>query len=498
MNLLQKAARRLFGYNAVQNKDRRQAPQTRVKGEEEVLTASKRTKMLATAQDQVRNLSLVAWMVRKHLDYVSSFHASFRTGIDDLDGLVNGILEWHGSPQNFDFLGRFGRNEMFRFYELEKVVSGDAGLLKLNDLKLQAIESDIIAKGVLSADATETQKADFDKVNGPGLVLDEDGRILQYAICKRGKNGANPIFDHLEDRANMIFDGYWSRFSSQYRGISPLSAAINTAQDISEGLEWNIIKAKMHSLFGVAFLRNSPESGEFGGAGGATAETADAAATDAQTELDMNFRAVNMFDLKDTDKVEILESKTPSTEFVNSTYLYIQIAMLALDIPVTSFDSRRSSFSARIADLNEYEVSVDYKRDKNRHARKAYSDWLLSEIWNNPASEWKLAQTAQRNEMTLTQVQNAVDWIPMGAPWLDKLKQVMGDGLAISLGLDNSIDAAQRRGGDVFENIDKQKKVLNYAETQGVPIATVSTTQRTVEEVMGETETAGSVNGAEQ
>jgi capsid protein len=495
MNLLQKAARTLFGYNAVQDKNRRQAPQTRVKAEEEVLNKSKRTRMLATAQDQMRNLSLVAWMVRKHLDYVSSFHVSFRTEKEPVDKLVNEILEWHGAPQNFDFLGRFGRNEMFRFYELEKVVSGDAGLLKLNDLKLQAIESDIIAKGALPTNATERQKADHEKVNDSGLVLDTDGRILQYAICKRGKNGAKPIFDHLEDRSNLIFDGYWSRFSSQYRGISPLSAAINTAQDVSEGLEWNIIKAKLHALFGIAIMRKSPDTGDFGGAGGATSETQGAAATDAQTELDLNPRAINILDLEQGDTTNILESKTPSTEFVNSTYLYIQIAMLALDIPITSFDSRRSSFSARIADLNEYEVSVEYKRDKNRHARKAYSDWLLSEIWNNPASEWRLAQVVQRNDMTLTQIQNAVEWISLGAPWLDKLKQVMGDGLAISLGLDNSIDAAQRRGSDIFKNIDKQKQVLHYAESQRVPIATVSTTQRTVEEVLGESDDGGGANG---
>jgi hypothetical protein len=421
-----KLGRFYFGYNAVQDKNRRQAPQTRVKTEDEVLNKSKRTKMLATAQDQMRNLSLVAWMVRKHLDYVSSFHASFRTEKEPVDKLVNEILDWHGAPDNFDFLGRFGRNEMFRFYELEKVVSGDAGLLKLNDLKLQAIESDLIAKGALPENPSETQKDSFAKINGPGLVLDKDGRILEYAICTRGKNGATPIFDHLEARGNLIFDGYWSRFSSQYRGISPLSAAINTVQDLHESFEFNLLKQKMHALFGVAVLRKSPDTGNFGGAGGATAETAGAAATDAQTELDMNPRAINMLDLEDTDKVEILESKTPSIEFVNGSYLYIQIAMLALDIPVTSFDSRRSSFSARIADLNEYEVSVDYKRDKNRHARKAYSDWLLAQIWNNPASEWKLAQVAQRNEMTLTQVQNAVDWIPMGAPWLDKFEAGYG------------------------------------------------------------------------
>lgn len=473
-----------FSYNAVQNKDRRQAPQTRVKHESEVLKSTDRKKLLATAQDQVRNHSLVAWMVRKHLDYVSSFHMSFRTGTDPIDDLISDIFEWHGAPQNFDYLGKFGRNEMFRFFELEKVTAGDAGLIKLDEMKLQAVESDLVSNGVLPENPTERQKAEQETVNTSGVAVDDDGRITGFGICRRGKNGAKPIFDHLEPRNNLIFDGYYTRFSSQYRGVSPLSTAINTVQDIHEAFEFNLLKTKMHALFGVAVRRHSPDTGSFGGAAGATKETEDADDTDTQEELDLNPRAINLLDLEDTDGVDILESQTPSTEFVNGSYLFIQIAMLALDIPITSFDSRRSSFSARIADLNEYEVSVGHKREKNRWARKQYSDWLLEQIWNNPRSDWKLAQVAQRNNMTLRQVQEAVEWIPTGAPWLDKLKQVMGDGLAISLGLDNSIDATRRRGGDFFKNVDKQQQALAYAQSHNVPIASISTTQRTAEELI--------------
>ena len=154
-----------FSYNAVQNKDRRQAPQTRVKHESEVLKSTDRKKLLATAQDQVRNHSLVAWMVRKHLDYVSSFHMSFRTGTDPIDDLISDIFEWHGAPQNFDYLGKFGRNEMFRFFELEKVTAGDAGLIKLDEMKLQAVESDLVSNGVLPENPTERQKAEQETVN---------------------------------------------------------------------------------------------------------------------------------------------------------------------------------------------------------------------------------------------------------------------------------------------------------------------------------------------
>ncbi|MCK9517584.1 MAG: phage portal protein [Dehalococcoidia bacterium] len=449
-----------FGYNAVEDKQRRQSPQTRVRHESDILTKTKRTKLLATAQDQARNHALVAWMVRKHLDYVSKFHISFRTGKTDLDTLVNRIFRWHGKPGNLDFGGRFGRDELFRLFEMEKVLCGDAALLKLDDLKLQAIESDLIAKGENAPD----------NVNDSGLVVDRYGRVEKYALCKRPAIGSNPIHERLAERDEIIFDAYWTRFSSQFRGVSPLSVAINTVQDIHEAFEFNLIKAKMHALFGVAVFRDANGSnGNFGGAAGATRETTSATSTATGTSFDLNPRAVNLIDLNSGDDVKILESGTPSTQFVEASYLFIQIAMLALDIPVTSFDSRRSSFAARIADLNEYEVSVDYKRTKNRYVRQAYSDWVLEEIWNDASTPWPLKSVAARNGMQLRDVQEEIEWIPSGSPWLDKYSQLQGDQLGIDIYLDNPIDAARRRGSDVFANIDKIAQVRKYAEAAGVP-----------------------------
>lgn len=447
-----------FNYHAVEDKKRRAAPRSRVYHESEVLTKERRKKLQATAQDQIRNHSLVAWMVRKHLDYVSKFHVSFRTGKKDVDTLVNRIFKWHGSPRNMDFFGRFGRDEMFRLFELEKVVCGDAGLMKLDDLLLQAVESDLITKGT---DAP-------DEVNSSGLVVDDYGRVQKYCICKRAVNGGTPEYHHLEDKQNIIFDGYWNRFSSQFRGVSPLSTAINTIEDIHEGFEYNLVKSKMHALFGVAMFRNPEGAANLGGAGGATAETEGEKATATQEERDLNPRAINILDMNAGEDLKILESNTPSTQFVEGSYLFIQVAMLALDIPITCFDSRRSSFSARIADLNEYEVSSDSKRTKNRYVRKEYSDWVLSTIWNTPGSPWRLYETASSAGMTLRDVQESLEWIPSGSPWLDKYKQIQGDQLGIMIGIDNAMDACRRRGVDVFDNIDKQAEVEAYAREKGV------------------------------
>jgi capsid protein len=447
-----------FGYNAIEDKGRRQAPQTRVKPEWQVLTDQKRDKLKATAQDQQRNHAIAAWMIRKHLNYVSQFHFNFRTGKDKVDNLVHRIFQWHAQPRNFDVAGRFGREEGFRLFENEKVINGDAAMVKLGRLlKLQMIESDLIAKGTKAPNGAEPPK----NVNSSGLIVDKYGATQKYSICNRGDNGRKKYFDHTEAAKNVIFDAYWTRFGSQFRGVSPLSTAINSIQDISEAFEFNLVKAKMHALFGLAIMRETDGEDGFGGAGGATAETSGSAQAATGTSQDLNPRAVNLLDLNSGDDVKVLESGTPSTEFVEGSYLFIQVALLAFDIPITCFDSRRSSFSARIADLNEYQVSAEPKQKKNRWARQNYSDWLIEQIWNG-ATEFPLQSVAAGEGMTKRDVQEAVEWIPNGAPWLDKFKQVKGDELAMDLRLDNPIDAARRRGEDVFVNVDKALAVEKY------------------------------------
>ena len=515
-----------FGYNAIVDKGRRQAPKTVVQSEDKVLKSADRNKLLATVQDQNRNHALIAWMTRKHLDYVSKFHFSFRTATAEadesrvaLDLLVNQIFQWHGAPTKLDTLARFGRDEMFRLFELEKVTAGDAAINKLAGLKLQAIESDLICKG--SDTPTEIAKT----INDSGWVVDNEGRVLQASICQRVPNANKPKFNHLEPIENLIYDAYWTRFSSQSRGVSPLSTAINTVQDISEGFEFNLIKAKMHALMGVAITRNPEGEPGFGAASGQsdvrdwvaeawtwtvgqycayggilykclvtnTTTAASVFSTDltagkwvqdtTDTALTINPKDINIFDLNPGEDAKLLSSNSPSNEFVNGSYLFVQIAMLALDFPATFFDSRRSSFSARIADLNEYEVSADSKRTKNRYVRKQYSDWLIESIWDTPGEPWGLRQAAERAGLNMMQVQAFAEWIPAGSPWMDKLKQVMGDQLAINMGLDNSIDAARRRGSDIFKNIDKQAQVQAYAKQKGVDISSIPTSGRSVEEV---------------
>jgi capsid protein len=476
-----------FDYDAVKTTNRRRKPSERIRAEHVILPDSKRKKLLSTVQDQIRNSSLAAWSIRRHLDYVSKFKFQFRSGNDALDALVERIFYWHAQPRNFDVAERFGREEMFRHFEMEKVAAGDAAMIKTSDLRLQAIESDLIAYPNAST-MPEEYRSIVDRDTGVVMDPARPGRIDKFCICNRGKSGSEVAFDHLEDATNVIFDAYYTRFSSQVRGVSPLSSAINSIQDVYEGVDFNLAKAKIHAIFGIALMRDyagattdQEEVFDFGGASGittgATEASAGAVATEAGTKQiestvqEMKPNEMLMVDMDTRGRIDTIESRTPSAEFKDFTEFVIRLSFLALDIPYSAFDSRSSSFSSMIADQNLYEIACKWKREKNLWKRREYSDWLLEQLWNNEEDEWGLRQIATRAGVTrLRMLQEMVEWVPAGFPWLQKLQEVQGDIKAVSCGLDNPIDICKRRGTDFFMNIEKTAEAYAYAKSLGVPL----------------------------
>lgn len=498
-------------YDATKTTGRRRQPSTTIAAEHVILPEGKRTKLLATAQDQVRNASIAAWMIRRSLDYVSKFKFQFRTGKEELDLLINRLFDWHARPTNFDIAERFGREEMFRMFECEKTLAGDAGMIKLAQKKLQAIESDMMAfPRIGKYNATLKKYAGVpSNITGlvqkdTGVVMDPSapGRIKQFCICNRGHDGSHVSYDHLEDSENLIFDGYFTRFSSQVRGVSPLSTAINTIQDIYEGVDFNLAKAKVHALFGIALMRDYAGAGtdqeevlDLGGASGVSAGTDEnLAATTANTygtkQLSTSLQQIKpsemmLLDMDTKGRIDTIESKTPSTEFREFTGLVIRLALLALDIPYTAYDSSGASFAGMIADQNLYEVSCKSKREKNGWKRREYSDWVLGLFYDDP--EWNISKVAASNGFkTLRDLQEAIEWVPSGFPWLQKLNEVQGDIKAISVGLDNPIDCCKRRGVDFFQNILKTEQAYEFAKAHNVPLMVGESGQATIEEVDAE------------
>ena len=460
-----------LGYGGIESTTRRRSPQRKTGPEINVLTPSKRDKATATVRDDRRNMTLLAWMIRRHLDNVSRFTPHFRISSDSDDpavakvnDTVRKLVSWHGRRRQFDALGRHCRDEWLRQFEACKVIAGDCGGLKAKGGKLQGIEGDRIKKPT-AFKATAATKQKIAGVTDEGLTLAKDQTVKEYCVCKRGEHGLE--FERLIPADDMVFDAYWPDRFDSFRGVSPLLTALNEGADVRETWEWLVLKAKASALFGLAFTRTgSDDIFPTQGDPNTSAPASEASAYTDQVSKAVKSRGMINLDLDPGDSVAELESKTPNNQVVQFTRELIRSVLLALDIPFTFYDSLTASFSARIADRNEYEESCEWKRAKNQSVLdEIYGGWLLPK-WVE-ADLFGLGTAIRAAKLSVEQLAATLRWVPAGRPWLDRSNEMSGHILALAAGVTSTPRICSAYGDDAYEIAAEQKEFLEKA---GVPL----------------------------
>lgn len=460
-----------LGYNSVDDSLRRRKPQNRTAPEISALDGSKRERGSATARDDRRNMSLLAWMIRRHLDNVSRFTPHIRTGDDTVNAILRKALNWHGRRRQFDALGRHGRDEWFRMFEATKVISGDCGGLKATGLKLQGIEGDRIKQpGPTSSTPAKVKREDGTEaeVSEEGLTFNPDGTWKEYCICKRsGTRGETLEYERLVPVNDMVFDAYWPERFDSNRGVSPLLQALSEAADVREVWEWLVLKAKASALFGLAFTRTgSDEMFPSQGDPNTAAPADESTAYSSQVSTAIKSRGIISLDLDPGDSVAEIESKTPNPQVISFTRELIRSILLALDIPFTFYDSLTASFSARIADRNEYEESCEWKRDKNICVLDdIYGDWVIP-AWVT-ADLFGLGTAMSKAKIAVEEVAASLRWVPAGRPWLDRSNEMSGHILALAAGVTSTPRICSSYGDDAYEIAREQK---DYLDKAGIPL----------------------------
>lgn len=453
------APEKRFTYDAIDSKGRRKPPTARTRSEDSILNVGSRSKLSATSQDLVRNFAIAAWAVRRHCDYVSIFDFHSQTGDAALDAQIEWLMKRDNQPFYADAGNRFTREKMFRLAEVRRTVDGDVGLLKLNDGRLQGIESDRIRD-------PDSGKPGW--ING--VRVDDAGRALAYGIHRRGRNGQGFEFDREVAASNLFHYGFFERFASdQVRGVSPIAAAINSFRDVYENIDYALIKAKVSQLFALVFYRDAEEAaGELTHDG---SENDDGGESRGGYQVDFG-RGPIQLDLDPGDKAEFLESKTPSNEFQSFHSTVVMIALKSLDIPFSFFDESHTNYSGSRGSWLQY--------DRSCHDKQA--DQILL---RNRYTIWKLQQWVRDGELVLPRSWTIGDlnweWVPKGMPWFDPGKEVNANLLAISAGLDNPQRIVKEHGrGDFKDNIDAIADAMAYAKEKGVPLSFVPTPQTVV------------------
>jgi len=449
-----------LGYHAVQDKGRRQAPVTVLKNEDAQLSQTTKRRLDMTAQDLPRNCELAAWALRLHVAYVSRFVPHVQTHSAEVNRLAVMALNQASRRDSFDVARRHSRDRAMSLFELANVFYGDAAFIKLAGGRVQAIPGVRIAKPDSYAERG-ANRARWAKVTDRGLIIDEaTGAMREACICRWSATGNSLEFDHFEPAKNLIYNGYFTDFD-QTRGASPMASCINRFKDLMEALEYTNLKIKLHALLGLAFgsdLPTGPLEPSLDGS-----ETTTTARPKYKVELSQGLMVMN---LNPGDKVDTIESKTPNSEFVDYSALSMRIALLAFDIPYTFLDSSAASFSARIADANQYEFLAAEKRQKNAEVLWDWSAWRLPDLAEGPALSAALRQAG----LTVDDVIAATEWVGVETPWVDKLKQLQGDQLAIAIGADSIPRVCRRRNLDWRTIADENGEAIRYAASKGFPV----------------------------
>jgi len=450
VKLLNDAAGVMFGYDATVDKSRRARPVSIVKSEDEQLDAYTRRKAVATQRDQVRNLSWVAWMARKHVNFVSHFSFRATTDDEDLNRKLDGLIAEWSEPQNCDIARRHSLDEMMSLFEAGQVIDGDCGLMKAGTA-LQGIESDRITVPNSTKSGTSVPK----NLTEHGLVLRKNGSTKSYAVCNRTMSGFQ-LQRMVPDR-DMFFAGYFKRFD-QTRGISPLLTALNMNQDIYEALEYTQIKIKMHAMFGLQVTRQM-ESSNDGWTYDQVNGTTEGGNTRTEYEFDLN--AGMKIEMEPGDKLETIESNTPSDEFQSFTELELRLVFLALDIPYSLFNSKQNNNNAMRMDFRQYWDSARKKQGKNQR--------VLNDI-----TKWKLQQWLVDGSITLDEFNRAKwMWQPSGVPIFDPRTEIQAFETEVSNAFNSRTNIARERGMDfrqIVAELANEERMIEEAGVKGITI----------------------------
>lgn len=435
--------------------------------EDQELRQNQRRQMTTGTRDLQRNFTIAAWMIRKHLDYLTSFSFQPKTGIEAVDQQLKEFMEWWELPGNFDAAGRHGRRRFLRLVEARRTLDGDCLINRLADGRLQGIEGDRIQTdggvpfGELNIDPMKV-------VNG--VYLNDNGRAISYMVFRRPYNAIGLLWDKVVPARFSDLVGYFDRFD-QVRGISPLAPSINGLRDIYENFDYALAKAKISQLFAMAFYRESSEE-----LGQIEPDPSDAPGTDTDDvplsslncepapRYDINFgRGPMVLDLDPGDKAQILQDQTPSEQFQHFTQSMIMVALKALDLPYSFYDEAHTNWVGQRQANSQYMLASAVKQADLRD---------LLDRW----TQWRFGLAVADGDIKLPKGTTARDlkwdWIATGIPPVDPVKEITADVAEINAGLSAPQIKCHERGVNFYDIIDMRAEAEAYAKGKGVILST--------------------------
>jgi capsid protein len=460
-----------FAYDATASTPRRKAPSADMRSEDEILRLGDRDKLVSSARDAKRNYAVASWAIRKHLDFISTYHFQANTPNKAFNQAFSEFIKRWSHPDRCHVSGRHRLGKLIRMAEACRTLDGDCLLELMRDGSLNLIRGDRLRNPRGAANTNEWKH---------GIRINpRTHRPIEFQIHKRTLGGRF-VPDKKTAARNAIHHGYFDD-PEQIRGVSPLSAAINNLRDSAEAGEYALARIKAEMLLGVVVTTLPPEGWNPFQGNSQFAEFEDETDEEVQERADEEAkrglvdygRGLFQWEMRPGEDVKTVAGNMPSSNAQAFIDTSIMIALKALDLPFSFFRENYTNFFGSRGALQLYKTSAWDKIADNQQ--------LLRGLTN-----WRTAQAIIENELELPRGWRLQDleyaWVPKGIPWWDRAKEVKGDKDAIACGLDTPQNVVLEHGTGTFEeNVDQIAEAVEYWQEKlgplGIPISFASAPQ---------------------
>ena len=375
-----------------------------------------------------------------------------RTGDEKLNKRIEMLWAEWCEAGNCDITGQQDFTEMQAMLLRRKIYDGEILVKKVFSrnrrfpLQLQVVKSDLLTQYMLYAPKTNN-------IIRSGIELDEHLKPLAYWIDKKTPDGY-VAYDPERIPADEIIH-LWTRTQpDQVRGMSDLAPMIKRMKDVHDYLDAETVAAKIAACFSLFITQDSVPTnvGRFNNV------------QDSEGKQLQSIRPGMIKYLNPGEKVDTAQpsrSTTSAKDFVN-IQSRLAGAGLGLSYELMTRDFNQSSFSAArqgaLEDRKTFEPLQDYM--SSHLCNPIYREWLDSCVI---AGLLKIPDYFQNREKY-----QAVEWVAPGWSWIDPVKEVNADILAIQNGGKTLAQWCAERGYDWREQLEQMALEKKTAEDMGL------------------------------
>jgi lambda family phage portal protein len=443
----------------------------------EPLKSSRRSKRNHSAQDQrgedqvsandrkymhsiVRNLAKTNPMLRGAIE-------RFVDNVIPPDGILpnatTGNKEFNRAAERY-YMSRVEQDTLevtnrFDFAMYQKILlnrtlsDGDFLTAFTNKRKIQGIESErIITPSIYSGQEGE-------KVF-QGVRVNSEGAPVTYYVGFRNRYGTVINSKHRGVPHRLASFSYITDRIEEYRGTSIFLPVLDHFRDMQDIIAYEKFVMKMAACVG---LKITPD--DTGGNSNTPFPVSNSKEKEGTTQEINEMFPGQIFNLgkMGASDVEIVGSNRPGNNFENMMVLLARIAGVGIGLPIELIllDFNRGNMASVRAALLE--------------ARKRfYAHYAIVKRFCNKHYKWVVEQGVRDGALTVPrEISNSyldVEWSEPVWNWLDPLKEIQAEGLAIAYGFKTYEDVAKQRGKDWAQIAQKLGEQQQFYIEKGAQI----------------------------